>query len=425
MKNKNLKIEYISVDKLNTASWNPRQLSSKERENIKKSLKEHDFAKPLVINATKKGYTILGGNQRYKVAYQDLNYKELPCVVLDISEEKAKALNLRLNKVSASWDWEALAEQFEVKKLMDVGFDDDELSKIWDDVLTVEDDKFDTEEELEKIDEPKSSLGDVYKLGKHRLICGDATKLEVVKQLTEDMKVNTIYNDPPFNINLDYDGGIGGNQNYGGNVDDNKDPEEYRNFLKKTIENSLAVADKNTHIFYYCDQNNIHVIQKLFREIGLKNRRVCLWVKNGINPTPHIAFNKSYEPCVYATKGKPHLNPQATKLSEILNKEIDTGNRTHDDIKDLWDIWLAKRKAGQEYKHSAHKPVSLHEKPIRRVTKPGDVILDLFGGSGSTLIAAEQMNRKCLMAEIEPTFVDLIISRYESFTGNEVKNIND
>lgn len=135
--------------------------------------------------------------------------------------------------------------------------------------------------------------------------------------------------------------------------------------------------------------------------------------------TPQTAFNKVYEPCVYGTIGNPYLSPSLHNLSEVLNKEVGTGNRLSDDIMDLFNIWLVKRVNAHDYEHPTQKPPTLYEKAFRRCTKPGDIILDLFGGSGSQLIAAEQLKRRALLCEIDPVFCDVIVARYTELTGKE------
>ena len=140
--------------------------------------------------------------------------------------------------------------------------------------------------------------------------------------------------------------------------------------------------------------------------------------------TPQVAFNKAYEACVYGTIGNPYISDRLNNLTEVLNKEVDTGNRTLDDIFDIFNIWLARRLPTSSYEHPTEKPPTLHEKPLRRCTRVGDSVLDLFGGSGSTLIACEQLKRKCIMAEIEPIFCDLIIRRYKNLTGGELLKVN-
>jgi DNA modification methylase len=140
-----------------------------------------------------------------------------------------------------------------------------------------------------------------------------------------------------------------------------------------------------------------------------------LWVKNGHNPTPQVAFNKCYEPCIYGTIGSPYLSKKEQGLTEIMNKDISTGNESLDDI----NLWTAKRLSSKDYSHATSKPTELHEKAIRRCTRPGDIILDSFGGSGSTLIAGEQLKRKVYVVELEPIFCDLIVKRYEKLTGKK------
>lgn len=226
-----------------------------------------------------------------------------------------------------------------------------------------------------------------------------------------------VYCDPVYNIDLSYDKGVGGKKTYGGKAKDARSHEDYRAFLKATMENALSVSNEDTHVFYWCDQNYIGMVQSLYEELGLTNRRVCLWVKNSANPTPQIAFSKCYEPCVYATHGKPYLNTEVTKFTEIMNKNIDAGNRSIDDILDYLDLWLVKRLSTATYSHPTEKPVTLHEKALRRCTRIGDNVLELFGGSGSTLIACEQLKRNCFMVELDPLFCTLIIQRYEELTG--------
>jgi len=237
-------------------------------------------------------------------------------------------------------------------------------------------------------------------------------------------KAQAIYTDPPYNIALDYDKGIGGKGRYGGKVDDSKTDDEFRDFLRKALTNGLAVCDKDAHVFTYCDQRYIWLLQTLYTELGIKPKRVCLWIKNGGSPTPQVAFNKQFEPCVYGTIGSPYLSDKALNLSEILNKEVGTGNRTIEDILDMIDIWLVKRLSGTEYQHPTEKPPTLHEKALRRCTRPGDLALDLFGGSGSLLIACEQLKRSAYLIEREPIFVDLIIRRYEKLTNQKAKKLN-
>lgn len=402
---------------------NPRTISEKQLEDLKKSLKKFGLVEIPVIDTDGK---IIAGHQRLKVLWLlGRENEEIDVRVPNrkLSEKEYEQYLLTSNAVGGDWDFEKL-KSFDIEMLLDIGFSDDDLSQIWDDHLETEDDNFDVEKELKKIKKPKTKLGDVYQLGIHKLICGDTTDPSVTKKLFEKEKANMIFSDPIYNIGLSYNSGIGGKQSYGGKTNDKKTDTEYKNFLKKSLENAISISKDDCHVFYWCDEAYVGVLQELYREMEVENKRICLWLKNGQNPTPNVAFNKCYEPCVYGIKGKPYLSKSEQSLNEILNKEIGTGNRLIDDVLDMLDIWLVKRLAGSDYEHPTMKPPTLYEKAIRRCTKVGDIIYDGFGGSGSSLIAGEQLKRKVYLVEIEPIFCDLIINRYEKLTGQKAKKLN-
>ena len=284
----------------------------------------------------------------------------------------------------------------------------------------IDEDDFDEEKAIKKATRYDHKPDQLFQLGQHRLICADSSDPAAVKRLAEGHKPSVFYMDPIYNIGLDYNKGIGQHSGYGGTTKDNLSDQAYAELLGQVLDNGLAVMAPDAHVFMYSDQNNIGVVQSLMSGRGLKNRRVCLWIKNGFNPTPHLAFNKAYEPVVYSTRGTPYLAKWSHNLTEILNKDISPGNRTIDDIIDLFDIWLARREPGQQYQHPTQKPVTLHEKPLRRCSKVGDMVIDLMAGSGSTLIACEQMKRIALLGEIEPIFCQVIIDRWTAMTGGKV-----
>lgn len=397
---------------------NPRVLSEFQKEKLMESLQRFNLVEIPAIDTDNK---IIAGHQRIKIMLLiGRGDEEIDVRIPNrkLTTKEFTEYNLRSNRNTGDWNYDLLKD-LDIELLMDVGFDDADLAHIWDEQFGISDDEFNTEEELASIKEPQTKLGDMYRLGRHRLLCGDATKPADVDRLLGGKKVDLVYCDPIYNIELDYNKGIGSKKPYGGQTRDNKSDSEYAEFLTKSIQNLLKHIKKNCHFFYWCDQKYIGLLQSIYTQLGIVNKRVCLWIKNNANMTPQIAFSKVYEPCVYGTIGSPYLSPTATKFTEILNKDIDTGNRTIDDILDLLDIWLVKRIAGQDYEHPTEKPVTLHEKPLRRCTKPGDVVVDAYGGSGGTLIACEQMNRTCFMMEIEPIFCDLIIKRYEKLTRKE------
>lgn len=397
---------------------NPRKISPSQLDALKRSFEKYNLVE---IPAIDIDGTIIAGHQRIKI----LKILGRGDEVIDVrvpnrklTDEESKGYLISSNALGGDWDFDLLKE-FDIELLVDVGFSEVDLANIWDNVVTTKEETFDVEKELKNIQEPRVKTGDIIVLGKHKIICGDSTDPEVLKRLFEDKQASMIYSDPIYNINLDYDKGLGGKQSYGGTVTDNKTDEEYKEFLRRSMSAALSVSKKDAHVFYWNTEQHIWIIQTLYRELGVDNKRVCLWVKNGHNPTPQVAFNKCYEPCIYGTKGSPYLSKKEQGLTEIMNKEITTGNDSIDEV----NIWTAKRVSAKDYKHATTKPVELHEKAIRRCTLPGDIILDSFLGSGSTLIAAEQLKRVVYGVEMEPVFCDLIMSRYEKLTGSKAEII--
>ncbi|MDP3402568.1 MAG: DNA modification methylase [bacterium] len=419
--NKELNIVYVPVGDLKPAEYNPRKISKEALAQLKESISRFELVDPLIVNgASKRKNIVIGGHMRLRAA-KELGHKTVPVVYVQIpSLKKEQELNLRLNRNTGEWDFEKL-KFFEMDFLSDVGFSDIDLSNVWTENLETENDEFDEEKELKQMKEPKTKIGDLIQLGGHRLICGSSTDPKVLGRLFGEERASMIYSDPPYNINIDYNGGIGGKQNYGGNVLDTRTDSEYKEFIAKTMIAALSVAKPDTHVFYWCDQIYIGLMQELYRELGIANKRVCLWLKNSQNPVPSVAFNKCYEPCVYGLRGKPYIAKSIQNLNEVLNKEITTGNNLIEETLDHLDVWLVKRLSGKDYEHATSKPPKLHEKAIRRCTKPGEIILDSFSGSGSTMIAAEQLKRRVYAIELEPAFCDLAIKRYEKLTGNKAK----
>jgi DNA modification methylase len=410
------------VDDLIPQKINPRSINKKQLEDLKRSLEKYNLVE---IPAVDLDGNILAGHQRIKILKILGRGDEIIDVRIPnrkLTEEESKGYLISSNSLGGSWDY-SLLKEFKVELLLDAGFDEHDLANIWDnDICINKDEKFDVDKELKKIKEPKTKLGDVILLGDHKLICGNANDPEVVKKLFGDKKASMIYNDPVYNIDLDYTKGLGGKQNYGGNVNDSRTDEEYKEFLKMSLVNALSVSKSDVHVFYWNTEQHIWIVQTLYRELGIENKRICLWIKNGQNPTPQVAFSKCYEPCIYGTLNKPYLSKKERGLNEVFNKEVTSGNNL---IEEVSSIWAVKRLSGKDYTHATSKPVDLHEKAIRRCTLPGDIILDSFLGSGSTLIACEQLKRICYGVELEPIYCDLIVKRWEHLTGKKVIIINN
>lgn len=420
MKKLTWKTERRVVNDLVPFEKNPRTISPKQLADLTKSLKRFNLVE---IPAIDKDGTILAGHQRLKVLQLlKRGNEEIDVRVPSrkLTKKESEQYLISSNALGGDWDFEGL-KSFKLNLLLDVGFDQVELSHLWDKEHEVKDGNFDIEKELRKIKKAKTRPGDLIHLGPHKLLCGDATNINTLKRLCGRKRASMIYSDPPYNIGLDYAKGIGKKREYGGNVNDKRTYEEYKQFLQNTLEAALSVTLPDSHIFYWCDQVYIGLVQELYRTLSVANKRVCLWLKNSQNPTPSVSFSKCYEPCVYGTRGKPYISPSMQNLNEVLNKEITTGNNLLEEALDELDVWMVKRLSGKDYEHATSKPPKLHEKAIRRCTKPGDIILDSFSGSGSTLIAGEQLKRRVYAVELEPIFCDLAIKRYETLTGIKAK----
>lgn len=415
--------ETRKVSELLPHEKNPRQINSKQLSDLTKSLKTFNLVEIPAIDLDNR---ILAGHQRIKVLQllgRDQEKIDVRVPSRKLTKKECDKYLLSSNSLGGEWDFDRL-KCFDTDLLLNIGFGEDDLMHIFDDNLETEDDNFQIEKELNEIKSTDIRPGDLFALGLHRLLCGNSHDPEVIKKLMGKEKASMVYNDPVYNIGLSYDRGLGGKQNYGGTVNDKKSDAEYREFLKLGMQNSMLVAKADCHYFYWSDSSYLWLIQELYRELGIENKRVCLWIKNGQNPTPGVAFSKCFEPCTYGITGKPYLSKSIQNLNEVLNKEITTGNRLIDDILDLLDIWLAKRLAGNEYEHSTSKPTTLHEKAIRRCTRPGEIILDIYGGSGSTLLAGEMLKRKVYTCEIEPLFCQLIINRFQKYANKKAKKLN-
>ena len=399
---------------------NPRTISDQQMKALQRSLKRFNLVELPAIDADG---TVVAGHQRLKALMLLGRGEEVIEVRVPnrkLTKDEFERYLIASNAVGGDWDFSKL-KSFDFDLLKDSGLEETDLSRLWDETLEAEDDDFNEEAEVAKIKKPKTRPGDLIELGPHRLLCGDATDPAALKKLFGKERASMVYSDPVYNLRggVDYAKGIGGKANYGGSVNDSRTDEEYADFLRKSLTNALSVAKDDCHVFYWSDQTYIWLIQTLYRELGITNKRVAIWVKNSQNPTPGVAFSKCYEPCTYGVRGKPYLAKNIQNLNEVLNKELTTGNSLIEETLDHLDLWLVKRLPSKDYEHATSKPPKLHEKAIRRCTKPGDIILDSFSGSASTLIAAEQLKRRVYATELEPIFCDLAIKRYERLTGTK------
>lgn len=418
---KNISIVQVRIAELRPADYNPRKISQESLAQLKESIARFEMVDPIIANsAPKRKNVVIGGHMRLRAA-KELGHESVPVVYVDIPNiKKEQELNLRLNRNLGEWDFSKL-KSFDIEQLLNVGFDDADLSSIWDENLETEDDGFDEAKALAEIKKPTVKFGEYYQLGDHFLACIDSTDESAVRKLAGKHKMNMVDTDPPFNIFYSY---RGKNGKYGGQEKDDKSLEEYRDFLRKLIKNGMAVSKPDAHYLFFADERWVWLLQVLYQELGIKLQRLCIWLKDNAMPTPKIGFNKATEFAVYGTTGTPYINADVKNLNTILNKEVGSGNRAIDDVIDLFNIWLVKRLPAQSYDHPTQKSPTLYEKALRRLTRPGDCVLDLTAGSGTLMAACHQMKRRAFLCESDPLFATLIKNRYEKLSNKKAKKLN-
>lgn len=387
-------IEKIKVEKLIPADYNPRkdlQPGDSEYEKIKRSLEEFGYVDPVIWNKTTG--RVVGGHQRLKVL-ASMGRTEVECVVVELNEEKEKALNVALNKISGDWDKEKLAvlmtdldaADFDVSL---TGFDAAEIDDLFKDTLRdgVEDDDFDVEEELQN--PPITMQGDVWLLGRHRLVCGDSTKKETFDKLMENKKANLVVTDPPYNV--DYEGSAGKIKN------DNMENDTFYQFLLDAFKNTEDALAKDGSIYvFHADTEGLN-FRRAFEEAGFYLSGTCIWKKQSL-VLGRSPYQWKHEPILFGWKKKGR-------------------HRWYSDRKQstIWEFDKPKRNAD----HPTMKPIALIAYPIMNSSLTNSIVLDPFGGSGSTLIASEQTDRICYMIELDEKFCDVIAKRYIEQVGTD------
>lgn len=391
-----LEIQRIETNRLIPATYNPRKdlkPEDEEYQKIKKSILEFGFVSPLIVN---KDMTVIGGHQRLKVL-QELGHKSVECIIVDLDKTKEKALNIALNKISGEWDTDKLESLLQELRMEDfdlsiTGFDSDEVDDILDDLIETKEDDFDVAEELNKIEIPITKQGDVWILGKHRLMCGDSTQKEAVMHLMNKQEANMSLTDPPYNVNYE-----GKTQDALTIANDSMNDNEFYTFLEKSFKNLYENIKEGGSIYiFHADTEGLN-FRKAFIEAGFKLAQCLIWVKNTF-VMGRQDYQWRHEPILYGWKeGVAHHFINDRTQSTIL--EFDKPSRNAE--------------------HPTMKPIDLLVRLIKNSSKENNIILDLFGGSGSTLIAAEQTKRICYMMELDPKYCDVIVKRWEKLTNKK------
>ena len=382
-----LQIEKIAISKLVPAKYNPRKdlkPGDTEYEKLKRSVEEFGYVEPIIWN--KRTNRVVGGHQRLKVLV-DLGLKEVDCVVVELPEEKEKALNIALNKINGEWDSDKLAmlisdlqgSDFDVSL---TGFDENELADLFSKIAEkeVKDDDFDLTAVLEKASFVER--GDIWTIGRHRLMCGDTTNMEDVSALMDGKRANLIVTDPPYGVSFKSSSGLT-IQN------DSMKNDEFYNFLLSSFK-CMAGHLENGGVAYvfHADTEGLN-FRKSFIDAGFHLAGVCIWVKNSL-VLGRSDYQWQHEPILYGFL-------QNGKHSWYADRKQTT----------IWNYDKPRRNEN----HPTSKPLDLIGYPICNSSQENSIVLDAFGGSGSTMMACEQTNRICYMMELDPKYASVILRR--------------
>lgn len=385
-------IEKMKTENLLPADYNPRKdlkPGDAEYEKLKRSIEQFGYVEPVIWNRTTG--RVVGGHQRLKVLI-DMGINEVDCVVVEMDENKEKALNVALNKISGEWDKDKLAllisnlqaEDFDVSL---TGFDAAEIDDLFKDTIQdkIKDDDFDVDAELQNPTITKP--GDVWQFGRHRLVCGDSTLAETYDMLLGDEKVNLVITGPPYNV--DYEGSAGKIKN------DNMEDDKFYNFLFATFANTeKCMADDASIYVFHADTEGLN-FRKAFKDAGFYLSGTCIWKKQSL-VLGRSPYQWQHEPILFGWKKKgKHQWYTGRKESTI------------------WEFDKPKKNGD----HPTMKPIPLLAYPIMNSSMSNCLVLDPFGGSGSTLIACEQTDRIARTIELDEKFCDVIIKRYIEQVG--------
>ena len=348
---------------------------------VANSIKEFGFKVPVVVD---KDNVVVAGHTRLK-ACEKLGIDEVPCIVADdLTPEQVKAFRLADNKTSELAEWDMDKLDIELGEIPDIDMSAFGFDIEIDDIEEVQEVKEDEAPEV-KDEESKAKLGDIYQLGNHRLMCGDSTKAEDIDRLMNGAKADMVFCDAPYGYK------------YESNYQDKYKMLQNDDKILDFIPAIWGTMKDNCPVYEFCAWQSLKQWLEYFENTSLDLKNVIIWKKNNWSMGDlKGAYAGQYEVILYLNKGR-----------EELNGSRDT------------DIWEFDREPPKM--HPTMKPIELMAYALKKSSKKDDVVLDCFGGSGSTLIACEKLNRKCYMMELDTHYVDVIIERWENFTGQKAK----
>lgn len=390
----NWTLRTFRLDELTDYYKNPRSLSEKEFKQLKTSLDKFGMIDKPIVNADSAN-TIIGGHQR-KHVMEATGVKECECWIPDreLSDKEVEELNIRLNKNTGSWDFDTLANEFELDDLLDWGFDKGELDlDLW-----ADDAPEDVEPQIDKAEELRVKwgveTGQLWQLGEHRLICGDCTDKAVVDKVMQGEQARMIFTDPPWNVAIGKDSNPRHRQREGLENDD-MSAEDFSSFVSSFVSSFILACEGD--VYCVLGASEWPTLDLNLRNAGYHWSATIIWVKD-LFVLGRSKYHRRYEPIWYGW----HT----------------TNKSSFGDARNLDDVWeVARPRVSKE--HPTMKPVELVEKAVTNSSQLDDAVFDPFVGSGTTLIACERLGRKCRAVEISPAYVAVAIQRWVDVTGQE------
>lgn len=416
---------------------NPRFIKDDNFRRLKKSLEDDpDFmgVREIVVYPYEGKKVIVGGTMRYH-ALKELGYRDTVVKVLrpDTPPEKVRRFILKDNAAFGEYDWEAIANEWDASEVVDCGVDVPELDKVKTEDEAEEDD-FDVSGSISA--KPTARKGDIYRLGNHRLICGDSTDPETLAILIGDGKVDLLLTDPPYNVdysskNEALNAADKGNRVQKDIANDKMEDGAFLDFLTAAFTNANHYLKKGGAFYIWHAGTEGLNFKLAVKAVGWDLKQILIWVKNNM-VLGRQDYQWKHEPCLYGWKpGAPHFFINRRDLLTVTEDERpDIDAMTKEELRTLLRSLLGEAtptttihedKPLRSADHPTMKPIKLMGRAIKNSTRPGEVVLDLFGGSGSTLMAAEQLGRCCYTVELDPAYIDVIVKRWEEYTGDKAE----
>jgi len=423
-----MNIENRKIKELKPNDENPRTITRAEMEKLKRSIQEFGFVQPILVNThPERKDVVIGGHQRLTAAEQ-LGIKEVPVTYVNLDKTKESLLNIALNRISGDWDDEKLFNL--LSSLTDTdrtlsGFDEAVIDEI-----LAKNKEYEKEKTLDDLpatpNHPKTKPGDVFTLGNHKIMCGDSTNPDDVINLMRGEIADAVFTDPPYGVSYKGTNNPNGKA-WGVMANDGLRDDDLYKFLVAVFHNYAKHTKENPAVYCCYASKNHTIFETALQNAGFEVKQQLIWEKGHV--LGHSDYHWAHEPLLYAIKHGNNcawLGDRTHKTTILQSKWEEIEKQSKEELLDLIkrmretsDLISIKKDNVQDYVHSTQKPVELPRSLIKNNTRPGDLIMDLFSGSGSTLMACEVSERKARVMEIEPKYVDVAIIRWQKYTGKD------